>query len=192
MTYDETIEYYVNRGFETRNMNLGDLVDAENLDKIQLGTLNVLTCNELTNAMVACKDSMILAREYYNEEQDKIIAEYAIYRQEDRDGHNLMHSLNANAIYTLDYLGDQEFENVGAAIAYAVELLYFPEKYRKNYDDPIDMLMNLTNPHEDWTLEDAGRILGEAEAQGWRFAPDVDAQYILDLYNDMEGDDEHD
>lgn len=56
------------------------------------------------------------------------------------------------------------------------------------FDDPIDMLMNLTNPHESWTLEDAGRILGEAEAQGWRFAPDVDAQYILDLYNDMEGD----
>lgn len=56
------------------------------------------------------------------------------------------------------------------------------------FDDPIDMLMNLTNPGEQWTLEDAGHILGEAEAQGWRFAPDVDAQYILDLYNDMEGD----
>ena len=56
------------------------------------------------------------------------------------------------------------------------------------FDDPIDMLMNLTSPHEAWTLEDAGHILGEAEAQGWRFAPDVDAQYILDLYMDMEGD----
>ena len=56
------------------------------------------------------------------------------------------------------------------------------------FDDPIDMLMNLTSPHESWTIEDAGHILGEAEAQGWRFAPDVDAQYILDLYNDMEGD----
>lgn len=188
MTYDEAIEYYVNRGFETRNMNLCDLFNAENLDKIQLGTLNVLTCNELTNAMVACKDMMILAREYYNEEQDKIIAEYAIYRQEDHDGHKLMNSLNANATYTLDYLGDEEFDNVGAAIAYAVDLIYFPDKHRDSFDDPIDMLMNLTNPHEDWTLEDAGRILGEAEAQGWRFAPDVDAQYILDLYNDMEGD----
>lgn len=58
------------------------------------------------------------------------------------------------------------------------------------YDDPIDMLMNLTCPGEEWTLEDAGRILGEAEAQGWRFAPEVDAQFILDLYNDMEGENE--
>lgn len=55
------------------------------------------------------------------------------------------------------------------------------------FDDPLDMLMNLSSPGENWTIEDAGQILSEAEAQGWRFAPDVDAQFILDLYNDMEG-----
>lgn len=188
MTYNETIDYYVNRGYETRTMNLADLIEDENLKTITLGTLNVLTCNELTNAMVACKDMMILAREYYDDRKKEIVAEYAIYRQEDNDGNNLMNSLNANATYILDYLGDEEFDNVGAAIAYAVDLIYFPDKHRDSFDDPIDMLMNLTNPHEAWTLEDAGHILGEAEAQGWRFAPDVDAQYILDLYNDMEGD----
>lgn len=62
--------------------------------------------------------------------------------------------------------------------------------YGNPYDDPIDMLMNLTSPGEQWTLEDAGHILGEAEAQGWKFAPKVDAQFILDLYNDMEGGEE--
>lgn len=54
------------------------------------------------------------------------------------------------------------------------------------YDDPLDLLMNTTNPGEHWTLEDAGRCLSEAEANGWKFAPNVDPQFILDLYNDME------
>lgn len=55
------------------------------------------------------------------------------------------------------------------------------------YDDPIEMLMNTTNPGEHWTIEDAGRCLSEAEANGWNFSASVDPQYILDLYNDMEG-----
>ena len=58
------------------------------------------------------------------------------------------------------------------------------------YDDPIDMLMNMTNPCENWTIEDAKQILSEAEANGWKFAPNVDAQFILDLYYDMEPEEE--
>ena len=58
------------------------------------------------------------------------------------------------------------------------------------YDDPIEMLMNMTNPGEDWTIEDAGHILGEAIAQGWKFSPDVDPQMILDIYNDMNEEEE--
>lgn len=54
------------------------------------------------------------------------------------------------------------------------------------YDDPFDMLMNTTNPGESWTIEDAGRCLSEAEANGWHFPDNVDPQFILDLYNDME------
>ena len=56
------------------------------------------------------------------------------------------------------------------------------------YDDPFDMLMNTTNPGEAWTIEDAGRCLSEAEANGWKFSDTVDPQYILDLYNSMDGD----
>ena len=54
------------------------------------------------------------------------------------------------------------------------------------YDDPFDMLMNTTNPGEGWTIEDAGRCLSEAEANGWKFPNYVTPQFILDLYNDME------
>lgn len=62
------------------------------------------------------------------------------------------------------------------------------------YDDPIEMLMNTTNPGKAWTLEDAGTCLSEAEANGWKFPDYVDPQFILDLYNDMEpeGDEYHD
>ena len=135
MTYEQTLEYYVNRGFETRDMKLEDLIKDEHLEKIELGTLNVLTCNELTNAMVACRDVMILAREYYDPGRKKIIAEFAIYRQEDRDGDNIMDSLNANAIYVWDYTGDEEFDSVGAAIAYAVNLIYRASELGKEYDN---------------------------------------------------------
>ena len=56
------------------------------------------------------------------------------------------------------------------------------------YDDPFDMLLNTTEPGRTLTIEDAGTILSEAEADGWKFSPSVDPQYILDLYNDMESD----
>lgn len=55
-----------------------------------------------------------------------------------------------------------------------------------DYDDPIEMLLNTTNPGEEWSLEDASKCLSEAIANGWNFAPDVDALFILDLYTDME------
>ena len=134
MTYEETIDYYVQRGYETRNMKLTDLIQAENLDQIELGTINILTCNELSNAMVACKEFMILAREYYCSDQDRLIAEYAIYEQEDHDCRPLMNSLNANATYKCTYIGEEEFENVGAAIAYAVNLIYKTNKEESDHE----------------------------------------------------------
>ena len=60
------------------------------------------------------------------------------------------------------------------------------------YDDPIDLLLNETNPGEEWTIENAGRCLSEAEANGWRFPDYVTPQLILDLYYDMEPEEEGD
>lgn len=54
------------------------------------------------------------------------------------------------------------------------------------YDDPFNLLMEYSNPGENWTIEDAGQFLSEAEANGWKFSPSVDPQFILDLYNDMD------
>ena len=60
------------------------------------------------------------------------------------------------------------------------------------YDDPFDLLMEYSNPGEDWTIEDAGQFLSEAEASGWVFPDYVTPQYILDIYNDMEPEEEGD
>ena len=65
------------------------------------------------------------------------------------------------------------------------------EAYQGVFDDPVEMVMQLTNPGENWTIEDAGHILGEAIAQGWKFSPDVDPQLILDIYNDMNEEEEN-
>ena len=58
--------------------------------------------------------------------------------------------------------------------------------YDGAFDDPIEMLMNLTDPCEEWTVEDAGHIMGEAEAQGWHLNPELTPEDILNLYNDLE------
>lgn len=54
------------------------------------------------------------------------------------------------------------------------------------YDDPIEMLMNMTDPGEIRTVEDATKILSEAEANGWHLAPDITPAVLMEIYNDME------
>ena len=67
-----------------------------------------------------------------------------------------------------------------------------PEKFMEawnelvTYDDPIEMLMNMTDPGEIRTVEDATKILSEAEANGWNLAPDITPAVLLEIYNDME------
>ena len=60
------------------------------------------------------------------------------------------------------------------------------------YDDPIDMLMNLTDPYEDWTVDDARNIMSEAEAQGWNLDPQLTPEDILAIYNDLNNEEEDD
>lgn len=60
------------------------------------------------------------------------------------------------------------------------------------YDDPIDMLMNLTDPYEDWTVDDARSIMSEAEAQGWHLDPQLTPEDILAIYNDLNNEEEDD
>ena len=77
-----------------------------------------------------------------------------------------------------------------AVVAFAESLESMIAAMYDIYDDPFDMMMEMTNPSDSWTIEDAGQCLSEAEANGWKFAPHVTPQFILDLYNDMNPEEE--
>lgn len=60
------------------------------------------------------------------------------------------------------------------------------EAFCNTFDDPLTMLLNTTEPGEQWTIEDAGHVLSEAEAHGWHFPPSITPEDILAIYNDLE------
>lgn len=104
-------------------MRLADVIEKENLYEYELGYEDILYADSLNNAVVPCEDSMILAREYYDDDAKQIAAEYAIYSQHDRDGMNSTNTLNMNAVYKLEYVGEETFSNLAYAIAYAANLI---------------------------------------------------------------------
>ena len=188
MSYNEIFDKTVERSIEKSSMPLDDLIMSENLQTYVRGRVDILSVDELNTAMVPCLGFMILTRDRYDEDTHDRIAEYAIYKRTGKDSFgNDISNTNGNtficeAVYQLEYVGEETFDSMADAISYATKLIHDI----KTYDDPIDMLMNTTNPGEAWTIEDAGECLSEAEANGWKFPPYVDPQFILDLYNDME------
>lgn len=111
------------RTCEKRSMPLADFIETENLGTYELGYEDILYADELNNAKVPCREFMILVRQRLDDENHCHVAEYAIYSQEDRDGHPLRDSLNMNAIYHLEMVGEETFENMAFAIAYAADLI---------------------------------------------------------------------
>ena len=188
MSYNEIFDKTVERSMEKCSMPLYDLIMSENLQTYVRGRVDVLSVDELNTVMVPCLGFMILTRDRYDEDTHDRIAEYAIYKRTGKDSFgNDISNTNGNtficeAMYQLEYVGEETFDSMADAISYATKLIHD----MKTYDDPIEMLLNTTNPGESWTLEDAGRCLSEAEASGWKFSQNVDPQFILDLYNDME------
>lgn len=62
--------------------------------------------------------------------------------------------------------------------------------YDEAFDDPIEMLMNLTDPGQIVTVEDAGQVLSEAEAYGWHIDPQLTPEDILSICNDIDKEEE--
>lgn len=131
------LDELIDRAFEKRSMPLHDFLISENLDTYETGCIDILYADGLNNAIVPCRGYMILARERWNEEDKTTIAEYAIYSEHDHDGHPLRNSLNANATYHLEYVGEEQFENMAFAIAYATDLIckLTDNERRMNHED---------------------------------------------------------
>lgn len=120
---EDRISALVDRALEERTMRLAEVIEKENLYEYELGYEDILYADSINNAVVPCEDSMILAREYYDDDAKQIVAEYAIYSQHDRDGMNITNTLNMNAVYKLEYVGEETFTNLAYAIAYAADLI---------------------------------------------------------------------
>lgn len=115
--FDRAHEYMMN---ETP---LAELIEKEHLDELSIEYETILYAMEACHAIVPCYDSLILAYDRYNSASHSRVAEYAIYSQHDRDGKNLQNAINYNAHYRLEYVGEETFENMAAAIAYAYNLV---------------------------------------------------------------------
>lgn len=102
---------------------LSELIEKEHLEELSIEYETILYAMEACHAIVPCYDSLILAYDHYDADSHNLIAEYAIYVQKDRDGKNLTNAINYNADYELEYVGEETFENMAAAIAYAYNLL---------------------------------------------------------------------
>ena len=121
---ENRLDALVERAFAQRNVGLADVIESENLYEYELGHEDIIYADSLNWVVVPCGEYMILAREHYDADAKAIVAEYAIYSQHDHDGENIRKSLNMNAVYKLEFLGEETFDNMAYAIAYAADLIH--------------------------------------------------------------------
>ena len=121
---DNRLDALVERAFAQRNVGLADVIEIENLYEYELGHEDIIYADSLNWAVVPCEEFMILAREHYDYCSKKVVAEYAIYSQHDHDDDNIRNSLNMNAIYKLEFIGEETFTNMAYAIAHAANLIH--------------------------------------------------------------------
>lgn len=120
---EKIIEELVERVMNYRSTPLYDFIMNENLQKYRLGYEDIIEVSGPSVAIVPCLGYMILARDRYDEESKQIVAEYAIYSEHDDDNRPLINSLNMNAEYVLEYVGEETFTNMAFAICHAANLI---------------------------------------------------------------------
>lgn len=130
MNYDEIFDKTVERSMEKCSMPLYDLIMSENLQTYVRERVDVLSVDELNTVMVPCLGFMILTRDRYDEDTHDRISEYAIYKRtgEDSFGDDISNT-NGNtficeAVYQLEYVGEETFDSMADAISYATKLIH--------------------------------------------------------------------
>ena len=130
MKYEDKVNEVVERAIETRAMPLYDLIMSENLQTYIRGRVDIFYGNELNNAMVPCRGYMILVRDRYDTVSEDFIAEYAIYKRSDKNyfGEDISKMSGdvfmCEAVYTLEFVGEETFDNMASAISCATKLIY--------------------------------------------------------------------
>lgn len=182
-TREDRIAELVERAHNYRSTPLYDFIMKEHLQKYRLGYEDILYADSLNVAIVPCLGYMILARERYDKASKQTVAEYAIYSEHDDDGRPLYNSLNANAEYILETVGEETFSNMAFAIAYAANLI---DKVTE-CDDPVDIVSSVTDDDIDRNLteDDAIRLIQKAKDMGFNVPFDLTPDYFISLYNEM-------
>ncbi len=130
MTYDEILTKTVERSMEKHSMPLYDLIMEENLRTYVRGRVDILSVDELNVAMVPCRGFMIVTRERYDEKTHSCFSEYAIYHRTGKDtfGEDISdmseNSFICEAVYQLEYVGEETFDSMADAISYATKLIH--------------------------------------------------------------------
>lgn len=188
-SYEKKIEELVERAMDKAEMPLYDLIMSENLQEMELGTLTILSGNELSNATVPCEEFMILVRDRYDAVANDTVAEYAIYSQHDADGHNLINSLNANAVYRLELVGEELFVSMAAAIAHAYTLINTITQSEREEEEAFVRNITDDDPLAELTVQDAKRILDEAR-KDYDVPKHLSPVRFIALYNSMKPEEE--
>ena len=188
-SYEKYLQETIERSIDKHSMPLAELIESERLQSYVRGRVDILSVDELNVAMVPCRGYMILTRDRYDENEQNYVAEYAIYRRAAKDsfGEDIT-STNRNvfmaeAVYNLEFVGEETFENMAYAIKYAVDLI------EKMADDPEDIVSEMTDgdPLKDLTEEDAVHLIAEAVNRGYAVPANLTPELFLEIYNDMKG-----
>lgn len=59
-----------------------------------------------------------------------------------------------------------------------------------NADDMVEVIMNMTDPGHQMSVEEAEKLLSQAEADGWTIPIGFTPQDFLDIYNDLNNEEE--
>ena len=135
MTTREQIEKELfERAMEKWSYSLKDLIESEKLYTYTVGHLSVLYYAEIQHALVPCNGYMILAREHYDDNDKKHIAEYAIYKLADKDALGYDNTgldnnvFNYEAVYNLHHICGETFDNMALAICNATKWIYYGDE----------------------------------------------------------------
>lgn len=128
-TYDKMFTETVERSMSKGEMPLAELIKSENLQTFARGYVNVLSVDELGVAMIPYHGFMILVRDRYDNQEKDYVDEYAIYRRTGKDtfdndiGEWSGNVFVAEAVYELEHVGEETFEDMVSAIKYASDLI---------------------------------------------------------------------
>ena len=179
---DRKLEDLADRSYKKRTWNLHDFIISEQLFNYEYGCIDILYADRENSIVIPCEYYLILAREHFNEQTRKFVSEYALYIQEDHDGHPLRNTYNMHATYHFRSVCEESFDSLASAIAHAHNAI----TNGTGYDDPVELIRDNTEPNEAYTASDAQKWIIDMTEAGYKLQPTFTPNDFLAIYADLE------